>query len=244
MRDNSCMRINRFRTAIAAVLALTLISGVSLAVPASAADTRYITLSATGTTSVVPDAVRINATVSVLGATSNGALGTAGKTSSAVRSALTANKISIKDIATQSVTVYPEYSYPPSGAPTLSGYRATQSFDITIRNATTAGAVVDAIVEAGSDSLQVNGVSPFVLDNNKATETARTAAVKKAKAKAAAYAKLLGVKLGRVIYLDEISTPTTYPIYSATAKSDSSATGIDLGEQKISVSVTVRWSIG
>ena len=238
------MRVKHIHTAIAAVIALTLISGVGLAVPASAADTRYITISATGTTSVVPDAVRINATVSVLGATSNGALGTAGKTSSVVRSVLAAKKIAIKDITTQSITVYPEYSYPPSGVQTLSGYRATQSFDITIRNATTAGAVVDAIVEAGGDSLQVNGVSPFVLDNNKATETARTAAVKKAKAKAAAYAKLLGVKLGRVIYLDEISTPTIYPIYSATAKSDSSETVIDLGEQKVSVSVTVRWSIG
>ena len=202
------MKLNRFRAAVAAVIALTLISGVGLALPASAADTRYITISATGTTTVIPDAVRLNATVSVLGTTSKGALSTASKTSSAVRSALTANKLAAKDIATQSITVYPEYSYPASGTPTLSGYRATQSFDITIRSATTAGAIVDAIVEAGRDNLQVNGVSPFVLDSDKATETARTAAVKKAKAKAASYAKLLGVKLGRVIYLDETPTPT------------------------------------
>jgi len=238
------MKLNRFRAITASVIALTLISGVGSSTPASAADTRYITISATGTTTVVPDAVRINATVSVLGTTSKGALGAAGSTSTAVRSALTANKVATKDIATQSISVYPEYSYPASGTPTLSGYRATQSFDVTIRNATTAGAVVDAIVEAGGDNFQVNGVSPFVLDSDKATETARTAAVKKAKAKAASYAKLLGVKLGRVIYLDETSTPTAYPIYSAAAKADSAATVVDLGEQKVSVSVTVRWSIG
>jgi uncharacterized protein YggE len=237
------MKLNRFRSALTAVIALTLILGVSLANPASAADTRYITISATGTTSVVPDAVRINATVSVLGTTNKGALGTANKTSSAVRAALTTNKVATKDIAAQSITVYPEYSYPTSGTPTLSGYRATQSFDITIRSATTAGAVVDAIVQAGGDNLQVNGVSPFVLDNDKATETARTTAVKKAKAKAASYAKLLGVKLGRIIYLNETSTPISYPIYTATAKADSAETVVDLGEQKVSVSVTVRWSI-
>ena len=156
------MKLNHFRTTVAALITLTLISGVGLALPASAADTRYITISATGTTAVVPDAVRINATVSVLGTTSKGALSTASATSKAVRSALTANKVATKDIATQSVTVYPEYSYPASGTPTLSGYRATQSFDITIRSAMTAGAVVDAIVEAGGDNLQVNGVSPFV----------------------------------------------------------------------------------
>ena len=89
----------------------SLILGISLldmGVPASAADTRYITISATGTTTVIPDAVRINATVSVLGTTSKGALGTAGTTSTAVRSALTAKKVATKDIATQSITVYPE----------------------------------------------------------------------------------------------------------------------------------------
>jgi uncharacterized protein YggE len=228
----------------ASLIAVTLISGVGLAVPASAADNRYITISATGTTTVVPDAVRINATVSILGTTSKGALNTASITSTAVRSALTANEVTTKDIATQSITVYPEYSYPASGTPTLSGYRATQSFDITIRSATMAGAVVDAIVESGGDNLQVNGVSPFVLNSDKATETARTAAVKKAKAKAASYAKLLGVKLGRVIYLDEMSTPSANPIYNTSAKADSAETVVDLGEQKVSVSVTVRWSIG
>ena len=238
------MKLNRFRSIMVTVIAITLISGVGLARPANAADSRYITVSATGTATVVPDAVRINATVSVLGTTSKGALSSAGATSTAVRSALTANKVATKDVATQSITVYPEYFYPASGTPTLSGYRATQSFDITIRNATTAGAVVDAIVEAGGDNLQVNGVSPFVLDSDKATETARTAAVKKAKAKAASYAKLLGVKLGRVIYLDESSTPTAYPIYTSTAKADSAATVVDLGEQKVSVSVVVRWAIG
>ena len=238
------MRLNRFRSIMVTIIVITLICGVGLARPANAADSRYITVSATGTATVVPDAVRINATVSVLGTTSKGALSSAGATSTAVRSALAANKVATKDAATQSITVYPEYSYPASGTPTLSGYRATQSFDITIRSAASAGAVVDAIVEAGGDNLQVNGVSPFVLDSDKATETARTAAVKKAKTKASSYAKLLGVKLGRVIYLDETSTPTAYPIYTATAKAESDATVVDLGEQKISVSVTVRWSIG
>ena len=201
-------------------------------------------MSATGTTTVVPDAVRISATVSVLGTTSKGALGTAGTTAAAVRSALAAKKVATKDIATQSVTVYPEYSYPASGTPALTGYRATQSFDITIRIATTAGSVVDAIVDAGGDNLQINGVSPFVLDNNKASDKARMAAVTKAKAKAASYAKLLGVKLGRVIYLDEVSTPSMNPVYSPSAKADSTETVIDLGEQKVSISVTVRWAIG
>ena len=238
------MKIKCFPATTASLIVLTLIFVVGLASPASATDTRYITVSATGTTTVVPDAVRISATVSVLGTTSKGALSAAATTAAAVRSALAAKKLATKDIATQSVSVYPEYSYPASGTPALTGYRATQSFDITIRSATTAGSVLDVIVDAGADNLQINGVSPFVLDNNKASEKARMAAVMKAKAKAASYAKLLGVKLGRVIYLDEVSTPSINPVYSPSAKADSTETVVNLGEQKLSISVIVRWAIG
>jgi uncharacterized protein YggE len=238
------MKPRTLRTIAALSVAIALIGGAGLSAPANAADTRYITISATGTTNVVPDAVRITASVSVIGKSSKEALATASTTASAVRKALTANKIATKDVATQSVSVYPEYTYPASGTPVLSGYRASQSFDITVRAAATAGAVVDAIVDAGGDNLQINSASPFVLNNDKATETARASAVARAKAKASSYAKLLGVKLGRVIYLDETSTPSTYPVYVASAKAEDSATQIDLGEQKVTVSVTVRWSIG
>jgi uncharacterized protein YggE len=238
------MKPRTLRTIAALSVAIALIGGAGLSAPANAADTRYITISATGTTNIVPDAVRITASVSVIGKSSKEALATASTTASAVRKALTANKIATKDVATQSVSVYPEYTYPTSGTPVLSGYRASQSFDITVRAAATAGAVVDAIVDAGGDNLQINSASPFVLNNDKATETARASAVARAKAKASSYAKLLGVKLGRVIYLDETSTPSTYPVYVASAKAEDSATQIDLGEQKVTVSVTVRWSIG
>jgi uncharacterized protein YggE len=238
------MKPTKLRTITILSLAFALIGAVGLSAPANAADTRYITISATGSTNVVPDAVRITATVSVIGKTSKEALATASTTASAVRKALTAKKIATKDVATQSISVYPEYTYPANATPVLSGYRASQGFDITVRAASTAGAVVDAIVSAGGDNLQVNGASPFVLDNDKATETARASAVKNAKAKAASYAKLLGVKLGKVIYLDETSTPTPYPVFGVSAKAEDSATQIDLGEQKVTVSVTVRWSIG
>lgn len=238
------MKLISVRTVAALFVPLALLGLAGFAIPANAADTPYITISATGSTNVVPDAVRITATVSVIGKTSKEALATASTASSAVRKALTANKIATKDVATQSVSVYPEYIYLANGAPVLSGYRASQSFDITVRAASTAGAVVDAIVEAGGDNLQVNSASPFVLDNDKATETARTSAVARAKAKANSYAKLLGVKLGKVIYLEETSSPSIYPVYVASAKAEDSATQIDLGEQKVTVSVTVRWSIG
>ena len=238
------MKTTTFRKVAAIATAITLLTGISLFNPAAAAaPTRYITTTGNGTVSVIPDAVKVTATVSVLGATSKAALATANTTSVAVRKALTANKIAVRDVATQSISVYPEYSYPDNSTPVISGYRASQSFSITVRAADTAGAVVDAIVDAGGANIMINGASPFVLDNEKATDLARAAAVKSAKAKATSYAKLLGVKLGRVVFLNEQSSPNPFPVFGVTAKAEDSATQIDLGQQEVTVLVTVRWAI-
>jgi uncharacterized protein YggE len=238
------MKTSTFRKTAAIFTAIALVTGMGFFNPASATEhTRYITTTGNGTVSVVPDAVKISATVSVVGATSKAALASANTTSAAVRKALAANKIATRDVATQSISVYPEYSYPENASPVISGYRASQSFSITVRAGSTAGMIVDAIVEAGGTNLSVNGASPFVLDNNKATALARSVAVRSARAKAASYAQLLGVKLGRVVFLNEQSSPNPFPVFGVSAKVEDAPTQIDLGQQEVTVLVTVRWSI-
>ena len=235
------MKLRKIFTLVAALSLLA----IPFASTATAADTatRYITVNAEGTVKVVPDAVKIMAQVSVVDGSNSAALSKANSSSSAIRKALATNKISTKDIATTSMTVYPEYNYTQDKGSVQVGYRASQSFTVTVRNATNAGAVVDAIVAAGGDNLQLQGVSPFVLDNSKATAAARSAAVANAKAKATSYAKLLGVKLGKVNYLVENSASVPMPIYGVAKASADSATQIDLGTQDITVSISVQWSI-
>ena len=240
------MRITRFQKIAALSIAIALMGGAALSMPASTATaaTRYITVNSEGSIKVAPDAVRLNATVSVVSGSNKSALAEAATAASAVRAALKTALVDSKDIASQSVTVYPEYNYTQDKGQSLVGYRAAQSFVITIRNAKSAGAIVDAVVAAGGDSLQVNGVTPFIVDTTKATLSARTDAVKKAKAKAASYASLLGVKLGKVVYLTENSSPTNYVPMLAMAKSaDTGATEIDLGQQDVSVGISVQWAL-
>lgn len=231
----------RKRISVIALL-MTVAAGV-LSPAAEAAATRYITVSAQGVVKVVPDAVRISATATAVAATSKEALAATSKTATAVRAALKAAKIDTKDIATQSVSVYPEYKYTNDGGSTLTGYRGSQSFSITVRAADSAGALVDSLVAAGGDNLQINGATPFVLDSTKSLEAARAAAVKSAKAKASSYAKLMGVKLGKVNYLVENSAPTNYAPVMAVAKAESDATVIDLGQQDVTIAVTVQWAL-
>ncbi len=231
------------RIGILSVIA-ALVGGVVLAPASLAASTsRYITISADGTVKVTPDAVRINAAVSVIAATTKEAMASVATSAAGVRTAFLTNGVAAKDIATQSVNIYPEYNYTQDKGQVLVGYRATQSFVVIIRNAGAAGIVVDAIVNAGGDSLQLNGVTPFVLDPSKATISARTAAVKNAKSKASSYTSLLGVKLGKVNYLIENSSPISYPPIMAATKDSTGSTQIDLGLQDVTVSITVQWAL-
>jgi len=112
-----------------------------------------------------------------------------------------------------------------------------------VRNPSSAGAIVDALVANVSDSLNIDGVTPYIYDATAASTSARTQAVKNARTKARSYAKLLGVTLGKITYLDESSGATPTPVGVATAKSDAGTTVIDLGTQDVSINVVTRWAI-
>jgi uncharacterized protein YggE len=226
--------------AVVLVAALVSVFGVQ---GAQAASVRYISVSSVGTVKVTPDAVRLNASVSNISKVSKDALAAANVAASKFRAVILANGIDKKYLSSTTLTVYPEYNYTQDAGNVRIGYRASQSFEFVIRNAAKAGEIVDAVVASAGDSLAINGVTPFVYDNTKATEAARNSAVKNAKAKAASYAKLLGVKIGKIIYLQESSAPSSYPIAMAQARASDEATQIDLGQQDVSVSVATRWAI-
>jgi uncharacterized protein YggE len=240
------MKLKLFRT-IAAIITVSAVAGVvALAIPANGADTtntRYITVTGVGTISVVPDAVRFNATVSSLASTNAAALSSASKSAAAVRAALKEKGIALKDIRSASISVYPEYNYTQEAGTKITGYRASQSFDVLIRKASDAGTIIEAVVTAGGDSVQLGGVIPTTLNPAIATEEARAAAVANAKSKASSYAKLLGTSIGKVLFLEEQSSPIySSPFPMAKAEADS-AVQIDLGEQDVTVTITVRWAL-
>jgi uncharacterized protein YggE len=227
-------------SAVVLVAAMVSVLGVQVS---QAAPVRYISVSSVGTVKVTPDAVRLNASVSNISKVSKDALAAANVAASKFRTTILANGIDKKYLASTTLTVYPEYNYTQEGGNILIGYRASQSFEVVIRNAAKAGEIVDAVVASAGDLLAINGVTPFVYDNTKATEAARNSAVKNAKAKAASYAKLLGVKIGKIIYLQESSAPSSYPIMMTQAKASDESTQIDLGQQDVTVSVATRWAI-
>ncbi len=239
--------IRRTLAALATVAALGVGFTLSSAVPAAAVDTttRGITVQGTGTVKMVPDAVRISVTTNVFLGSSKEALAKSSTVAAAIRGVLTANAIATKDITTARINVNPEYIYSQDKAPAISGYRATQNFSVVVRKTAIAGTILDQIVDAAGDNATIDGATPFLLDSEKAMASARALAVKAAKAKATTYAKLLGVKLTTVQYLNEVNASyNPMPIlYAAKASADSAPTQIDVGQQDVSISVEVRWNL-
>ncbi len=85
------MKLTTKRNITVLSIALALVGGLATMPSASAATTpsRYVTITADGSVKVVPDAVRMNATVTVIAASSKEAQAQVSKTSAAVRAALT-----------------------------------------------------------------------------------------------------------------------------------------------------------
>ena len=242
------MKLTKLRT-ISSLLTVAAVAGVvALAIPANGAgttDNRFITVTGVGTVSVVPDAVRFNATVSALASTNAAALSSASKSASAVRAALKDAGIATKDIRSANISVYPEYNWTQDTGTKITGYRASQSFDVLVRTASKAGTIIEVVVKAGGDNVQLGGVIPTTLNPSLATEDARAAAVANAKSKASSYAKLLGTSIGKVLSLEEQSSPvysSPFPMAKAGA-ADAIAVEIDLGEQDVTVTITVRWAL-
>jgi len=220
---------------------------VGVGVQSASAASSGVSVQGTGTVKVVPDTVRLNATISFVGATNSAASKAVSTSAAAFRAALKEKKVATKDIQSQNLTIYPEYTWTQEKGQELKGYRASQSFTVLVRDEANAGAIIDASVDAAGDNIQVTSVSPIVLDIDDAQDAAREKAVAKAKKKAAAYAKLFDFDLGKILWVSESSSAYNPPIYGMAKASVADAaappTEIDLGEQDVTVTVDVRWAI-
>lgn len=204
-----------------------------------------VTVEATGLVKVVPDAVQFNFSVFAIDASSSGALKRANELASQAREALEKANVDKDEIATQSINIYPEYSYSQDGVQNLVGFRATQSFAVTLRETTSAGEVVDAVVASVGTDLSIDTLAPILINSKDAAEQARENAIKLAKDKAEDYADLLGVDLGNVISVREFATSGAIPqpwLRADLAVGESSKTVVDLGTQEVSVTVEARWA--
>jgi len=149
-------------------------------------------------------------------------------------------------IQTSSVTLYPLRTYDPtSGKETLTGYRAQNSVNVTLKDAPTVAKVLAAGVEAGATL--VSGPDWRLRDDSQGANEALKEAVAHAKAKAETLAAAGGVTLGDVITITEGSVQVPVPVYSASAGAADSGKdttpAVSSGTIDVTASVTITYAL-
>ena len=207
-------------------------------------DVKNISVQATGSASVVPDVVRVVLQVSDLKDSTEEAVSSVSSALAKVRETLKSAEIDDADVKTETLSISPEYTYSQDNGQTLVGYRAFQVVSVIIRDADSAGSVIDDVVSSGGNLVSVFSATPVVDDTTQAAKDARKDAIQKARAQAEQYAELLGFELGGVIHVSEVSAPSyVYGAPRMEADKAQDASVVDLGTEKVSITVEVRWEI-
>ncbi len=152
--------------------------------------------------------------------------------------ALRAAGIADKDIRTQSIALTPQYRYPANEAPVLTGYQANNSLAISIAEIARVGGVIDVLVKQGAN--EINGPH-FVLSQRPMMEDqARQEAVRQFQARAALYAKALGLHVRRILSLSEAVEPAgpPMPFLMARAAAVEPKTTLSAGQEDVAVTVS------
>ena len=142
---------------------------------------------------VKPDIARLTVSVTTQAAQQAAAAQDNARRTTTLLAALKAAGVAEKDIQTQSYNVQPQYDYKPS-PPVLTGFQATNSIEVTVRDLSKAGMIVDKATQSGATD--VSGLSFDLADRTAAERQALALAVKDARAKADAMAQAAGVGVG------------------------------------------------
>lgn len=200
-----------------------------------------VSFSELGSTTLVPDTIRVSAYATTVSKSSVTTLAKLSDVANAMREVLVRNNVMAADFSSANLSLYPEYSYAPNGNRNLLGYRGSQNFEIIVKNVKSAGVIVDQLVAASDNQLQINSISSFVLDSTQALKMARKEAMEKATIKAQEYARLANKRLGKILSISEnTNLPVMQPL--AMAK-EASGTSFDLGSTKVEVSLSISFQI-
>lgn len=215
--------------------------------PAPASVQRTISVTGTGTATLPPDIATFSAGVTETNANVADAQNAVNSKSSAIIDALRQGGVDVdKDVKTSGYSVQPQYNYPQNGAPVLTGYRVSNTVNVTVRDISKVGQLLDAVTKAGAN--QIGGVSFGLADPEAASRVAREQAVQNARAKADTIAKATGVSVGIVMTVDDQST-TPAPPRPLAAPAATTAAGaavpppIQTGETTVTVTLRVTYAI-
>ena len=217
----------------------------TLASVGALSDGTLLNVSAQAEARRVPDVATISAGVVTQAADGNTAMRQNAEQMAKVMAAIKAAGIADKDIQTSGISLNPQYRYVENEAPSITGYQATNTVSLKVRDITKLGKVLDSLATQGAN--QINGPSFQIDQPEPVYDEARLAALKKAKDRAETYAKALDLKVRRIISISEGGgggfRPVPMMAMSARGKAEMD-TAVSPGETEVSVSLDVVFELG
>lgn len=207
-----------------------------------------VTVSAYAEARRPPDIAILSTGVVSLAADANGAIRRNSERMARVVAALRAAGIADRDVQTSGVSLNPDYHYLANRPPRIRGYYASNTVNVTVRDIGNLGGILDALVATGSN--QINGPSFDIEDKDAVLDEARGKALAKARARADGYARRLGLRVRRVISVDETGgRGIPRPVYARDAAAEQASAGnasapIAPGENVLGLSLDVVYELG
>lgn len=231
-----------------AAVGITACSRQGTAVDGSGPEATLVTVSAYAEARRPPDTATLSTGVVSLDSDANGAIRRNAEQMSRVVAAIQAAGIADKDVQTSGVSLNPDYQHLPNRPPRIKGYYASNTINVTVRDIGRLGGILDALVATGAN--QINGPTFDIEDKEAVLDEARTQALAKARARAEGYAKRLGLRVRRVISIDETGgrgapVPTRMrTIASAQAADAYAGAPIAPGENVLGLGLDVVYELG
>jgi uncharacterized protein len=209
---------------------------------APAAGGTLLSVSASAEASRVPDVASLSAGVVTQAADANAALRANAARMDEVMAAVRAAGVAERDVQTTGLNVNPQYHHTDNQPPRITGYEASNTVRVKVRDVGGLGAVLDALVASGAN--QVHGPS-FEIDKPEAVyDEARRAALEKARARATMYADSLGLRVHRIVSVSEgggFQPPQ--PMFKAMAMDRMESSPVSPGETTLSASLDVVFEL-
>lgn len=231
--------------AAALVLAVPATHAQAQAAPVIPTDGTLLTVSAEGEVRRVPDIATVSTGVVTQAPDANAAMRANAEQMAKVVAALKAAGIAERDIQTSGINLFPQYHYTENQPPKITGYQASNTVNVRIRDIARTGRILDTLVAVGAN--QINGPTFEVDKKDAALDQARQDAIAKARARAELYAKTLDMRVRRIVSISEgggmYGPPRPLPMV-AMAESKAADTAVAPGENRMTVQLDVVFELG
>ncbi len=213
--------------------------------PAAMVMPTTLSLSVTGEVSAAPDMATVSFAVVTQGKTASDAMKANNVRMNAVIASLKAAGIAAKDIQTSNLNLNPQYVYKDNLPPTLTGYEARDQITVRVNDLAQTGAVIDAVVKAGIN--QIDSIGFGLKDDDAVLDQARQKAVTSLNQRANLYASATGLKIKRLLSLEEGASSYQPPVPMMAMRSKGfiadTSTPVSAGELKESVTITATFEL-